>query len=110
MTDYQVPIFKDENVFNKNLNHINQYDNTIVEKIPQVEYEIEIGNFGFDSYEKDADEDDKIEDKMMLGALPSQIDYNSRPLNSLDQLFEKRMKTRLSKYHAKIYDRIQYDD
>ena len=46
----------------------------------------------------------------MFGALPTQIDYDSRPLNSLDQLFEKRMKTRLSKYHAKIYDRIQYDD
>jgi hypothetical protein len=52
----------------------------------------------------------EMEDKIMFGVLPNQIYYENRPLHSLDLLFEKRMKTRLSKIHANLYDRITYDD
>ena len=43
------------NVFDQNTKHINHTDNTVVEKLPPVEYEIEPMQFGFTSYKSEVD-------------------------------------------------------
>ena len=50
--------------FNKNLTHINYADNSIVEKLPQVEYEINFGCFDYGNTEPNI-ETEQSEDLIM---------------------------------------------
>ena len=43
------------NIFEQNTKHINHLDNTVVEKLPPVEYEIEPMQFGFTTYNSEVD-------------------------------------------------------
>ena len=43
------------NIFEQNTKHINHLDNTVVEKLPPVEYEIEPMQFGFANYKSEVD-------------------------------------------------------
>lgn len=77
---------KNPNPFGANLTHINHIDNTLIEKIPKVEYELDLNDMALPIYS-----------------------HESRPLEILDQVFERKMSKRLSKFHAKPIDRTQYD-
>lgn len=77
---------KNPNPFGANLTHINHIDNTLIEKIPKVEYELDLNDMALPIYS-----------------------HESRPLETLDQVFERKMSKRLSKFHAKPIDRTQYD-
>lgn len=76
-------------MFGNSKNHINYADNTLVEKIQKVEYDINYID-GYDGQWYDA-------------VLTSE----QRP--TLDSIFEKKVKYRLSKFHAKPIDRTQFD-
>jgi hypothetical protein len=43
------------NIFDQNTKHINHADNTVVEKLPPVEYEIEPMQFGYHQYKPEVD-------------------------------------------------------
>lgn len=58
-------------------------DNTIIEKLPKVEYEIEIG-----CYDYNKEEEEPMEDEIMIGPSAMLYDYQSRPLHSTDIIFE----------------------
>ena len=38
------------------------------------------------------------------------LNYDSRPLNSLDNLFEKKIKKRLAKFHPHYMEKTFYDN
>lgn len=45
----------------------------------------------------------------MLGPQAELYDYESRPMQNLDTIFEKKMSKRLAAFHAKLLDRTQFD-
>ena len=53
-------------MFHRNVNHINHFDNSIVEKLPKVQYEIEIGSFSLNDQASEVEND-----KVMYGAIPT---------------------------------------
>ena len=67
---------------------MNYVDDTAAPKIPAVSYEIEVTNIFGDC---------------LLNNL------GSRPLQTLDNMFERQMKKRLNMFHARPIDRTQYD-
>ena len=73
-------------MFDQNTKHINHTDNTVVEKLPPVEYEIEPMQFGFASYNQQVEPD---QDQLLLGSHGELYSRESRPLQSLDTGFEK---------------------
>lgn len=95
---------KENNIFNNNSHHINFADNTLVEKLPRVEYEVEYGYF--DNGESD---NSLEEDSLMLGNDEYLYTYENRPLRDMDTIFEKKMSKRLASFHAKLIDRTQFD-
>ena len=54
-----VPLFAGD-VFARGNHHINHIDNSLVEKLPKVEYEIEIGSYGIDDSDAADCNDDEI--------------------------------------------------
>ena len=75
---------KNPNPFGANLTHINHIDNTLMDKLPKVEYDFDDGYLPLYTQEK-------------------------RPMETIDAIFERKMSKRLSKFHAKPIDRTQYD-
>ena len=94
------------NVFNQNTKHINHADNTVVEKLPPVEYEIEPMQFGFQNYEPKVD---PSQDQLMLGAHGELYNSETRPLETLDTGFEKLIQRRLARFHGSLIERTQFD-
>jgi hypothetical protein len=71
---------KNPNPFGANLTHINHIDNTLMDKLPKVEYDFDDGYLPLYSKE-------------------------NRPMETIDAIFERKMSKRLSKFHAKPIDR-----
>ena len=53
---------------------------------------------------------DEEQDSIMLGPQTEIYDAESRPMQTLDAIFEKKMSKRLAAFHAKLLDRTQFDD
>jgi hypothetical protein len=68
-----------------------------MEKLPKVEYDLDIGTFG---------EDEGQCCNILQDALYTR---ESRPMETMDAICERKMSKRLSKFHAKPIDRTQYD-
>jgi hypothetical protein len=100
------PYFKD--VFAKGIHHINFIDNSQVEKLPKVEYEIELG--GYQRQDDAADEEEDEEENCLMTG-PSDLIFNqeTRPLKNLDLGFERLIARRLATYHCHYREKTQYD-
>ena len=113
-----VPLFGGD-VFARGTHHINHFDNSIIEKLPKVEYEIEIGSYGIDDSTAADNHDDEImgveEEKneesecMMLGPQQMTYDNSTRPLKTLDQAFERLTAKRLASFMCHYIEQTQYD-
>ena len=60
--------------FNKNLNHINLVDNSLVTKLPRVEYEMDFGCFGYDNSTEET-----VDDTIMEGVHDDLYTMENRP-------------------------------
>lgn len=80
-------------------NHINNVDNTRIEKLPRVEYEIDFGD-----YSKD-EEGDQVSNVFEDAAYT----YENRPMKTIDAIFERKMGRRLTLFHSRPIDRTQFD-
>lgn len=109
-----VPIFSGS-VFGQGAHHINLIDNTIIEKLPKVEYEIEVTGFPYLS--KNIDDDDEeiknaeVEEPGVVMTGPSELVYrqSSRPFKTLDLGFERLISRRLATLHCQYTEKTQYD-
>ena len=90
------------------MTHINHADNSIVEKLAPVEYEINFGCFDYGDGEP-TKETEQAEDLIMTDVHSDLYTQETRPLSQMDLIFEKKMGKRLALFHNKPIDRTQFD-
>ena len=74
-----------------------------MDKLPKVEYDIDFVPFGDSQMSTD------ISGNISTVMHDTVYTKETRPMESIDAIFERKMSKRLAKFHAKPIDRTQYD-